>query len=149
MKWFKMLPGHDVLTRCDCFVEVFPQSAFTPNSYVNNLKFWCSSYKFHFRHEHREKFVSPFFLTNIITNIVNITSYFRREAELLKDTVDYPIPDTYVLTETIRDFLLILVKIGSLERIPIEQLNNSIHLFSQILNLWEVFILQNGINKFV
>jgi hypothetical protein len=67
----------------------------------------------------------------------------------LNGTVDYPIPNTYVLTETIRDFLLVLMRIGSLEKVPIEQLNNTIHLFSQILNLWDVFILQNGIDKFV
>ena len=80
---------------------------------------------------------------------MNITSYFRREVELLNGTVDHPIPDTFVLTETIKDFLLVLMRIGSLEKVPIEQLNNTIHLFSQILNLWDVFIFQNGINKFV
>ena len=143
------MSDYDILTRCDCFVENFPVCAPTPNSYINNLRFWCSSYKFHFRYEHKEKFVSHFFLTNFVTNIINITSYFRREVELLNDIVNCPITEPRILTETVKEFLLVLMRIPTLEKVPIEQLNYTLHLFSQILHLWDMFIFQNGLDKFV
>ena len=143
------MSDYDILTRCDCFVENFPECVPTPNSYINNLRFWCSSYKFHFRYEHKEKFVSPFFLTNFVTNIINITSYFRREVELLNGIVNCPITEPHILTEAVKEFLLVLIRIPTLEKVPIEQLNYTLHLFSQILHLWEMFIFQNGLDKFV
>lgn len=139
----------DVLSRCDCYVESFPQCATTPSSYINNLRFWCSSYKFHFKHEHKEKFVTPFFLTNFVTSIVNITSYFRREVNLLNGVVARPLIEPRILCETVKEFLLVLVKISSAEKVPIKVLNDTLELFNQVLTLWDMYIFQNGIDKFV
>ena len=93
--------------------------------------------------------ITHFFLTNFVTNIINITSYFRREVELLNDIVNCPITEPSILTETVKEFLLVLMRIPTLEKIPIEQLNYTLHLFSQILHLWDTFIFQNGLDKFV
>ena len=87
--------------------------------------------------------------TNFVINIINITSYFRREVELLNDIVNCPITEPRILTETVKEFLLVLMRIPTLEKVPIEQLNYTLHLFSQILHLWDMFIFQNGLDKFV
>lgn len=144
-----MSSNNEILSRCDCYIENFHNCSVSPSSYINNLRFWCSSYKFHFKHEHKEKFVAPFFLINFITNIINITSYFRREVDLLNVVVIHPIEATDLLDEAIKEYLILLLIASKAEKIPISELNKCLELFNQILSLWEMYIFQNGINKFV
>ena len=50
--------------------------------------------------------------------------------ELLNDIVNCPITEPRILTETVKEFLLVLMRIPTLEKVPIEQLNYTLHLFT-------------------
>jgi hypothetical protein len=140
------------LDNCNCVVINSPANCIYPNpySYVISSRFWCSAYKFHYKYEHTEKYVTKFFFNKFVIASIDIINCFKKQVDYFNYFCDFKVSDPDLISLTLQTCGELIRQTNNyLSDVNIELLFSVFGLLEKILYMWEIFIYRNGIKIIV
>ena len=140
-----------ILNTCQCLNENnwTNEICCKPSTYIAFMLFWNSVYKFHFKNEHSEKFISKEIVLGFLSKNIDFLYFFRRQIKKINQIVRIPLEKTEILNVSIFECSKTIESISSTDQmIDISVLINVIELTERTLALWGSYTYNNKIDIF-
>lgn len=140
-----------LLKSCSCDITEKNTQNFgvKPYVYISNTRSWASNYRFHYTHEHTEELVSRSFFGKFVVSIIDILSAFDRHVKYLEAHLIRPNGENNLISEKIILCWGLLATVRK-ENSEIDKKNliRLIDFLIVCLDIWEDYVLKNGIDRF-
>jgi len=120
-----------------------------PYVYISNIRFWAVNYRYHYTHEHDELSISRCFFSKFVVAIIDILFAFQRQVDFFNPHLIYPLAEKGFLKEKISLCWGLLSVANELNSaVPKYQLIKLLEFLILNLDIWENYVLSNGIDRF-
>lgn len=146
-----MSQNKTILESCSCSVlspkvnEIFEK----PHLYISFIQNYISNYRFHFKYEHLENYVSHHFSTKFIISIIDILNSFRKQVLFYDKYVLKPFGNIDQLSQAIQICADLIIKLNKKDKIEKNIIIDLLSFLKEIFNEWESYVFQNAILSFV
>jgi len=118
----------------------------TPEIFVNRSKNLLNLISKYFKIYYKEKIVPQNLFKKTIIAFLDIIETFKNLLDKINIVVPFPVEDTRIIPVVFNYFSELILKP---EKFTVQILHKTVKVINAILNLWERFNNENGIDRFV